>query len=194
VAIKRTLFVAFAAFAILSVVDYTQTAALITGSSGRVYEANPVASVWLESYGWKGLAAFKLLACGLFLGSVYLLARHRPRVGAGLAVVGCLALLTVTCYSYHLLANPPAEEDEWDETNAPLMKTVSPPITPEELREARELIAARRSSAPVPAAEPESPSDRTPGLAPPRRAALPSPAREGPGSSARLPTAQFPCP
>lgn len=110
--VKRVLLIGLAAFTGLSLIDFTQTAALINGSEGRVYEANPVAAAWLESYGWHGLAAFKVGACLLFVGSVALLARRRPRVGAGLTLLGCLALLAVTCYSFNLLANPPVDAEE----------------------------------------------------------------------------------
>lgn len=66
------------------------------------------------------MAAFKTGACLLLVGSVALLASRRPRVGAGLVVLGCLALLTVTCYSYTLLANLPTEEDVGDGPDDPV--------------------------------------------------------------------------
>ena len=183
--------IALAVFAALSLVDYTQTAALIRGSEGRVYEANPVASAWLEAYGWGGLAAFKVGACALFIGSVALLGRRRPRVGAVLAVVGCLTLLAVTCYSHSLLANPPQEHEEWDEDNPPSMVIVRGPATPEEVRA---LNASRGSGAPEPAEVPAYPSGRGPVPEPPRTAASLIPGPAGLEPSAPPPTERSPCP
>jgi hypothetical protein len=111
---KRLWLAGLAAFALLSLTDFVQTYVLITQGEGTVYEANPVANAWLESHGWRGLAAFKFGAVAVFAGAAMLLAVRRPRTGAGVLVLGCLALLSVTVYSSRLIANPvqPQQEDE----------------------------------------------------------------------------------
>src|SRR5918994_2156179 len=112
---KRLWLAGVVAFALLSLTDFVQTYALITRGEGTVYEANPVAGAWLERHGWSGLAAFKLGAVAVFAGAAVLLAIRRPRAGAGVLALGCLALLSVTFYSSRLLANsdqPPKAEEE----------------------------------------------------------------------------------
>jgi hypothetical protein len=112
---KRLWLAGVVAFALLSLTDFVQTYALITRGEGTVYEANPVAGAWLERHGWSGLAAFKLGAVAVFAGAAVLLAIRRPRAGAGVLALGCLALLTVTLYSSRLIANtdrPPCAEEE----------------------------------------------------------------------------------
>lgn len=103
-----------AVFALLSVTDFVQTYALIVRGEGSVYEANPIANAWLENHGWTGLAAFKLGAVAVFAGAAILLAFRRPRAGAGVLALGCLALLSVTLYNNRLIANsgqPPRVEE-----------------------------------------------------------------------------------
>ena len=56
---KRICAAGLAVFLALSLTDFVQTFALITGSDGAVYEANPIADAWLAKHGWTGLAAFK---------------------------------------------------------------------------------------------------------------------------------------
>ncbi len=114
----RTFFLAgLALFAVLSVTDFIQTFALISGGDGQVYEANPVAALWLERYGWHGLAVFKAGTVFLFVAAAVLLVRRHPRAGAGVVALGCAALLLVTNYSGQLLAEPP-EAEEPDFTSA----------------------------------------------------------------------------
>lgn len=111
---KRLWLAGVVAFALLSLTDFVQTYALISRGEGTVYEANPVAGAWLERHGWSGLAAFKLGAVAVFAGAAVLLAIRRPRAGAGVLALGCLALLTVTLYSSRLIANSdqPREVEE----------------------------------------------------------------------------------
>jgi hypothetical protein len=90
-------------FIVLSVTDLVQTYVLIQGTGGRVYEANPVAGVWLLRYGWLGLVVFKAGVLFVFVASVAVLMRHRPRASAWVVVIGCLVLALVTLYSRQLL-------------------------------------------------------------------------------------------
>jgi hypothetical protein len=59
--------------------------------------------VWLEQHGWAGLAAFKAVMVGVFVGAVYLLARRRPQVGAAVVTLGCAVLVSVNFYSGGLI-------------------------------------------------------------------------------------------
>jgi hypothetical protein len=101
---KRVWLVGLSVFALLSLIDFIQTYALINGGEGSVYEANPVANAWLQQYGWNGLAVFKIGAVVVFVAAAVLVAIRRPRVGAAVMAAGCLALLSVTVYSSRLLA------------------------------------------------------------------------------------------
>lgn len=87
----------------LSVLDFLLTQSLIEGSGGEAFEANPIAAVWLEKHGWLGLAAFKAAGVLVFLGTIVLLVRRRPRVAAGLVALGCSVLIGVTTYSGRLM-------------------------------------------------------------------------------------------
>jgi hypothetical protein len=93
-------------FGLLSLTDYAQTFALIEHGNGEVIESNPVASAWLERYGWPGLAVFKAGSVIVFATAAVLVWRRRPRAGVGMAAVGCAALLAVTNYSHGLLIQP----------------------------------------------------------------------------------------
>jgi hypothetical protein len=61
------------------------------------------------------LAAFKFGAVAVFAGAAVLLAVLRPRAGAGVMVLGCLALLSVTIYSSRLIANPVSAQEADEE-------------------------------------------------------------------------------
>ena len=87
----------------LSAADFALTFSLIEGSRGEAFEANPIAAVWLEEHGWAGLAAFKAAGVLVFLGTIVLLVRRRPRVAAGLVALGCSVLIGVTTYSGRLM-------------------------------------------------------------------------------------------
>ncbi|MBX9581591.1 MAG: DUF5658 family protein [Gemmataceae bacterium] len=108
-----------AIFVALSAADFTQTYALIHTGDGAVYEANPVAAPWLERYGWHGLAVYKLAAVLVVAGVVVVLAGRNRRAAAGVAGMGCAALLAVTLYSRDLIANgPPRVEEDVAELGA----------------------------------------------------------------------------
>lgn len=114
-------------FGILGAVDFIQTYALIAHGDGLTYESNPVAAAWLDRYGWKGLLFFKAGCVIVFALVVFILRRHRPRTGAVLVTVGCLAVLAVTLYSRQLIekSHEPRKpvapiEDENDDSTGPI--------------------------------------------------------------------------
>jgi hypothetical protein len=86
-------------FGVLSVADFLLTWGLIEGGGGQVYETNPIADWWLQSYGWSGLAFFKFLIVGVFTASAVLICLHRPRAGRHLVTFGCVAVAVVVIYS-----------------------------------------------------------------------------------------------
>jgi hypothetical protein len=96
-----------ALFVALSVTDFAQTYALIHTSDGSVYEANPVAAVWLERYGWDGLAVFKAATVAVLVGAVALLARRNRWAATGVIGFACAAVLSVALHSQRLLADVP---------------------------------------------------------------------------------------
>jgi uncharacterized membrane protein len=94
--------VRFALYVVLSLVDLALTYALIQQGDGEVYESNPIAEAWLSSYGWIGLALFKLaiiVIVGLVAAFVSL---SRPRTGGHILTFACLAVAVVVTYSVHL--------------------------------------------------------------------------------------------
>jgi hypothetical protein len=75
---------------------------LVQGSGGHVYESNPVAGAWLESFGWAGLMVFKGLAILLVGGSALYISYHRPRVAGRVLVFACAVTAGVVLYSCYL--------------------------------------------------------------------------------------------
>jgi hypothetical protein len=104
--------VGLVAFLALSVGDFGLTYMLIEGTGGHVYEANPVASEWLDGHGWAGLAAFKAGAVFVVGAVVVLLARRKPAVGAAVALAACLATGSVNWHSHRMLAAVEAEAED----------------------------------------------------------------------------------
>lgn len=99
-------------FAVLSVADLTLTCWLLARFGGRVYEANPLARWWLESFGFAGLAGFKAAAVVAVLGLVLLIARSRPRAAGTVLALGCAITTAVVLYSVallHLVPRTPVE-------------------------------------------------------------------------------------
>lgn len=96
---------ALALFVILGSIDFFDTYALIRDGNGTVYESNPLAATWLQDYGWKGLAVFKLLSVGVLVAAVLILRVKRPQTAAIIATAACLVLLGVTIYSRTLLTS-----------------------------------------------------------------------------------------
>ena len=107
---NRLWIAALAVFVALSATDFVQTYALIYDHGGTVYESNPVAGRWLERYGWRGLAAYKIGAVLVVAGVVVVLAGRNRGAATGVATIGCAALLAVTLYSRDLIANGPRPE------------------------------------------------------------------------------------
>ncbi len=93
----------FLVFFLLGVADLGFTWKLIHGGHGHVYESNPVAGAWLESYGWTGLAVFKALAMLLVALSAVYVSWHRPRTARRILTLGCLVTAGVVIYSAFLL-------------------------------------------------------------------------------------------
>lgn len=98
------------AFLALGLGDLYLTWSLLTHSSGRFYESNPLASFILEQFGWWGLGAFKMLV----LATVGILAKiifvSRPRTAGHLLTLGCFIQFTVVAYSA-LLLNASQKDD-----------------------------------------------------------------------------------
>lgn len=90
-------------YAALSVTDFRLTYTLIEGTGGVVFEGNPIAASWLEQYGWRGLAAYKIVTVSLFVSTCVYIASRRPRTAAVVIALGCVVLLAVTSYSRRLI-------------------------------------------------------------------------------------------
>jgi hypothetical protein len=86
-------------FILLSLADFGLTWLLIGRGDGEVYEGNPLARWWLTAGGWAGLLAFKTSTVLAVVGIVWLVARHRPRLGGHLLAFSCAALAVVVLYS-----------------------------------------------------------------------------------------------
>ena len=89
-------------YTVLSLADLALTYALIQQGDGEVYESNPIAEAWLSSYGWTGLALYKLVII-LIVGAVAaFVSLSRPRTGGHILSFACLAVAVVVTYSVHL--------------------------------------------------------------------------------------------
>ena len=86
-------------YAALSVADLFMTFQLVEAGDGKVYESNPVAHAWLDSYGFIGLSVFKAAAVLMVVASALYISLHRPRLGGRLLGFGCLATAIVVGYS-----------------------------------------------------------------------------------------------
>jgi hypothetical protein len=99
-------------FVALSVADLGLTWLLIQGSSGAVYESNPVAGWSLQQGGWLGLAAFKVVQVIVVVGLGLFIARWRPRLGGWVLSGGCAVMACVVVYSLALSQGFGAEPGE----------------------------------------------------------------------------------
>jgi hypothetical protein len=88
-----------ALFTLLSLADLSLTWYLLRHSDGAIYEGNPVARQFLDTYGWAGLAAFKAAAVLLCAGVCLTIARRRPRTAGRVLAFGCATLTGVVLYS-----------------------------------------------------------------------------------------------
>ena len=68
-------------YAVLSAADLGLTYALIQRGDGDVYESNPIAEAWLSSYGWTGLALYKLVIVLIVASVAAFVSLSRPRTG-----------------------------------------------------------------------------------------------------------------
>src|SRR4051794_8336733 len=89
-------------FVLLSLADLSLTWWLVDRSGGQVYESNPLASWWLRSYGWFGLAGFKVGEVFLVLGLAVVIAHSRVRAGARILEFACTTLGFLVLYSVSL--------------------------------------------------------------------------------------------
>jgi hypothetical protein len=89
-------------YTVLSVADLGLTYALIQQGEGEVYESNPIAEAWLSSYGWTGLALFKLAIILIVATVAAFVSLSRPRTGGHILTFACLAVALVVTYSIHL--------------------------------------------------------------------------------------------
>src|SRR5262245_6912450 len=97
--LKTHCWIGLGRYAALSVADLLLTRTLLTANTDA-FESNPVAALWLEQYGWIGLAVFKAASVVVFAGAVLLLLSRRPAVAAGVVSLGCGVLMWVTTYSH----------------------------------------------------------------------------------------------
>jgi hypothetical protein len=102
-------------YALLSATDLLLTYRLVQHTGGVVYESNPIANAWLHSYGWMGLAVFKLAAILLVAGVAIYVSRHRPATAARLLSFACCAVAGVVLYSCWLAHNyqPSLQAGSW---------------------------------------------------------------------------------
>lgn len=100
VAMFKTLHpVKMAAFTALSFADLYLTYLLIQKSDGVIYEGNPIAGAWLDSYGWPGLATFKIVAMMLVGCVATVVSVQRPETAGRLLAFACCAVGFVVIYS-----------------------------------------------------------------------------------------------
>src|SRR5437660_12382327 len=93
-------------FVLLSVADLCLTYALILHGDGEVYESNPIAEAWLSSYGWTGLALYKLAIILIVATLAAVISLSRPRTGGHVLSFACMAVAGVVCYSVYLGFSP----------------------------------------------------------------------------------------
>ena len=103
VVVKTFCLLALGLYAVLSIVDFVLTFALLQLSDGLAYESNPLAAACLDRHGWYGLAAYKTLFVFIFIGTVAFVTMRKKWVGAALAVYGCAVLVSVVMYSQQLI-------------------------------------------------------------------------------------------
>lgn len=98
-------------FTTLSLTDLLLTWWLIERSGRLIQEGNPLADWCLSSYGWSGLAGFKIGMVGLVILLTHVIARKQPAAAKQLLRFACVLLTLVVCYSAVLgrTAKTPAE-------------------------------------------------------------------------------------
>jgi hypothetical protein len=98
-------------FLILSGLDFLLTSHLLFSSDGAVYESNPLAGWFFSEFGWRGLAAFKLVSVLGVMSLALTIYRYRPRTGQHLLAFGCAILGLVVAYSSALAAYVAVREE-----------------------------------------------------------------------------------
>jgi hypothetical protein len=96
-------------FSTLSLADLGLTWFLLHQAGARAHESNPVASLWLASFGWLGLVGFKLGIVLLVAALAQVVSRERPRAAGRILAFGCSTLLIVLLYSGSLMWGAAAE-------------------------------------------------------------------------------------
>jgi uncharacterized membrane protein len=119
--VKLVVWLGLGLYALLSATDWLMTFALLREHPDAI-ESNPLAAACLDLYGWTGLALYKLVGVFVLVGAVVLIARRRPPVAAGVIVLGCAVLLTVTVYSHSLLCASQREAREFEDAAWPKPK------------------------------------------------------------------------
>jgi len=92
-----------ALYIVLSAVDLLLTYQLIKLGGGYIYESNPLADAWLRSYGWPGVAFFKLMSIFVVGGVAVYVSIYRPATGSRLMTFACVAVACVVIYSASLV-------------------------------------------------------------------------------------------
>ena len=86
-------------FVALSALDFFLTWRLLQTTHLSTFEANPIAALVLEQFGWLGMGLLKLASLTVVLGVVVVLSRWRPAIGRRLLVLCCMVVLAVVGYS-----------------------------------------------------------------------------------------------
>jgi hypothetical protein len=90
-------------FAVLSLADLILTRLLLDSSHGLVYESNPIAHAWLISYGWVGLAFFKIALMLVVDAVAVFLYFSRPAAARQILNFACVSVGVVVVYSWVLV-------------------------------------------------------------------------------------------
>jgi len=97
------LMVAGATFLMLSGIDFFLTWKLIAADDSEISEINPVASWVLQSFGWGGLAVYKVSLVAAIACVVFAIAWRRRMVAESVSIFGCGAQAAVVISSLLLL-------------------------------------------------------------------------------------------
>lgn len=86
-------------YGLLSAADLFLTWQLLTHGDRQAVETNPLANLWIATFGLTGLIVFKMMAVTAVVGSAVLIARHRPVLSGRILHFACLATAAVVLYS-----------------------------------------------------------------------------------------------
>jgi hypothetical protein len=99
---RRTIVVLLSVMVALSGLDLFLSWRLIGADGQYLFEINPIASWWLERFGWVGMAAFKFSVTLLVVGLIAIIVWRRPRTGELVLVFAIGAQSAVVAYSVFL--------------------------------------------------------------------------------------------